>query len=145
VTQLLPASAATLYYKAGNDSTLTEFLGNLSGQVVNDEWNELTFRLPGGQLRLSKMQFAPGNRMAITTLKILNFLKKEFGKSINEDIRVKDMLRADYSIGMVFDPDINHPDPREEYFVQILKHSGGVVFNGATLVNVSLELLGKVE
>ncbi|WP_345456756.1 hypothetical protein [Deinococcus aluminii] len=131
--------ASTLFYKSENNEKLTNFLESEMRGYLDPEWSEFIIELEIGTVHLNKLEFAPGNKVAVTILKIYNFLKNRFGEEVREDRRVKALLEADYSIGIVFKLDSPDETILMTLTSKILNASSGVMFVGDTLLDSYLE------
>jgi hypothetical protein len=139
--ETLGASAATLFYKADREQMLYSYLQSITNTSLKENWTECEVVTDEGVIHLNKRQWAPGNAVAVTVLKVYNFLKNRFGEPVRSDYRVENLLNCDYSIGILFEPNLAPSDKRTQLLENISKAALAVVFDGETLLSSSLEPL----
>jgi hypothetical protein len=149
MSDMIGASAATIFYASDNDDKLVAFLNHLpvldsngTSQVeakISSRWESAQIKSTGGVTLLQRRPILPGNEIAKITLSIYNFMKKRYGGNVISHRVTKKLLSANNSIGVVFEPDLIDGDERLHTFKQLTAISDGIVFDGADLLYPSLE------
>lgn len=132
-------SALTIFYREITSSEVQKYLSANSKENVLNEKTQYEVIIEGKNIKMTIKKEFPGNEVAVTKLKLLNFLRKTYDENANLNPYVRHMLVSEYSMGIVLEPQISEKDPRLLFISKLLHISECVVFDGRTLLNHDLK------